>query len=320
MTTVAVLGLGSIGLRHATNLIQLGQHVVGFDPDPERRSKLLALGGTTSESREFALEQADAAVVATPNRFHLDDLTAAIDAGCPTFVEKPISHRSDGVAELLAEARTRNLSVFAALNLRYHPSVEFAKAALAEQRIGPIVWARLICSSYLPNWRPHQDYRKGHACDPETGGILFEDIHEVDLANHLLGPARVIAATARVTETLELTAEDCADLILRHPDGVISSIHMDFATPVPKRVTEIAGTKGVIRIDIIGRSYLETNADGEIVHERRFDSLIDDDYLVEMDAFLGSLDGGGDVRCDGGEALDVLAQVINARELAGLPV
>ncbi len=40
---IAVLGLGSIGLRHGANLLALGRDVIGYDPDPARRALLLAL-------------------------------------------------------------------------------------------------------------------------------------------------------------------------------------------------------------------------------------------------------------------------------------
>ena len=35
--TIAVIGLGSIGARHAGNLLQIGESVCGFDPDVARR-------------------------------------------------------------------------------------------------------------------------------------------------------------------------------------------------------------------------------------------------------------------------------------------
>mgnify|MGYP003151312883 CR=1 FL=1 len=80
---VAVLGMGSIGYRHAVNLLALEQTVVGFDPDPiQGPSSSLLLGVKMAETREAALEAADAVVIASPNTNHLEDLTAAVDAGC----------------------------------------------------------------------------------------------------------------------------------------------------------------------------------------------------------------------------------------------
>jgi len=316
---VAVLGLGSIGFRHAGNLLALDQPVVGFDPDPARRERFAAIGGRPAASREEALATSRAVVVASPSEFHLEDLGDAIRAGSHVFVEKPLCHRPDGVLELLAEGEAKGLVVFAGLNLRYHPAVERAKQALEAGEIGRVLWARLMCSSYLPAWHPDDDYRKGYSSDPQTGGILFDDVHEVDLANHLLGPAQVVAAAARRTGELEIEAEDCAEVILCHDGGWHSAIHMDFATKVVRRVTEVAGTEGIISVDIRERRFTLIASDGSVLRDEILGGGIDDDYLVEMAAFLACTRGEARPRCVGREALMTLEQVLAARRLAGLP-
>ncbi len=315
----AVLGLGSIGLRHAGNLLALGEEVLGFDPDPARRACFEAAGGTTTGDRDTVLGDAGAVVVATPSGHHLADLGDAIAAGCHVFVEKPLAHRADGVSGLLDEAEARGLVVFAGLNLRYHPCVERARETLASGAIGRVLWARLLYSSHLPAWHPDTDYRKSYSADRRTGGILFDDIHEIDLANHLLGPAEVVAAVARKSGELEIEAEDCAELILRHQGGWHSTIHMDFATKLRQRVTEVGGSDGVIRVDLKRRRFRHLAADGSVVRDEALGGHNDDDYAAEMAAFLASMRGGARPRCDGREALGMLEQVLAARRLAGLP-
>lgn len=316
---VAVLGLGSIGFRHARNLLRLGEATVGFDPDPERRERFAAAGGATASSRSEALEQASAVVIASPSGQHLADLEEAVAAGCHVFVEKPLAHTGQGIDPLLREAKRRKLVVFVGFNLRYHPCVEWAKEALAEGRLGKILWARLLCSSYLPDWRPDQDYRQGYAADPVTGGILFDDVHEFDLAMYLLGPANTVAAAARRTGALEIEAEDCADIILRHHHGVLSTLHMDFVSPTRQRVTEVVGTDGLVRIDISNRRFMEIGVDGIVLRDRSPSRPLEDDYRIEMSNFLDCTRGQSKPRCDGGEALSVLEQVLAARKLAKLP-
>ncbi len=317
--TVAVLGLGSIGLRHARNLLSLGQQVAGFDPDPKRRRMLEAEGGQARDSRKAALGGAEAAVIASPSAYHAEDMVAAVDAGCHVFAEKPLAHSADGLEDLLACAEDADLVFFVAHNLRYHPCTEAAKEALAEGGLGDLLWARLLAVSYLPDWRPDQDYRQGFAADPASGGALFDFIHEFDLAAHLLGPFETVAATARRTGTLDMDSEDCVDAILRHRSGVCASLHVDYVTRPPRRITEIIGAGGAISLDLLGRRFTHTDADGEVVTDRAFGGEVAEDYVREMKDFLDCLDGRARPRCDGREASGILRQVLAARAMADLP-
>ena len=317
--SIAVLGLGSIGLRHALNLIALGRDVIGFDPSPDRRSVLVEAGGKATEDRAALIAQSEAVVVASPNAHHLNDLRAAVEAGRPAFVEKPLSHKLDGIDAVLAQADKTGVPIFAALNLRFHPAVQEAKRRLAAGDIGKPLWGRLICSSYLPNWRPNQDYRQGYTADPATGGVLFDIVHEFDLAHHLLGAATAVAAQARRSGKLEMASEDVADVLLRHESGATSSLHLDYITRPPMRVTEIAGEDGFLRLDIAGRSATITDASGAVTLEKKYVTTFDDDYRDEMAAFLACVTGQEKPLCDGREARDVLTQVVAARRLAGLP-
>jgi predicted dehydrogenase len=317
--TIGVLGLGSIGLRHASNLLESGQGVIAYDPSAARRARLDELGGEAVESRDGVLETADAIVVASPNVDHLRDLGDSLSAGRHVFAEKPLAHTDVGVEDLLAQAEAAGLVVFAGLNQRFNPAVRRAKALLDGAAIGTVLWARLLCASYLPDWRPDQDYRLGYAADPRTGGVLFDIIHEFDLANHLLGPGETVAAVARNTGTLELAADDCADVVLRHAGGVQSNLHLDYVTRPPRRAIEIAGTGGLMQIDVLGRRLSLVDTDGGAVEDHAWETSVAEDYRAEMDCFIDCVHGTATPPCDGREALSVLRQVLAARAMSGLP-
>lgn len=315
---MAVLGLGSIGLRHARNLIALGASVVGFDPSAERRALLAGDGGQARDSREAALDGADAAVVASPNAQHLDDLRAALEAGCHVLVEKPLAHDDAGLEALLGRAEAADLTVFVAVNQRFNPTVEAGRARLVDGLLGEPLWARMLCASYLPHWRPRQDHRRGYAADPASGGVLFDVIHEFDLANHLLGPAETVAAAATCSGRLDMASDDCADVLLDHGGGLRSSLHLDYLTRPARRVTEVAGTEGLLRLDLAGRGLERWTAEGDRIEALRFGGAVADDYRAEMAAFLDCCRGEAKPRCGGREGLMVLRQVLEARRLCGL--
>jgi len=317
---IAVLGLGSIGLRHARNLIALECDVYGFDPSEDARGQLDAAGGRSCAARSEALAGAQAAVVATPNAQHLDDLEAALQRGLHVFIEKPLAHTADGVAALLRGADQRGLVVFPAMNQRFHPVVRATRAVLAKGQVGVPLWARFLCASYLPDWRDGRDYRDGCAADPATGGVLFDIVHEFDMANFLLGPATTRAAVARRSGQLEIAAEDCADVVLEHACGVHSSLHLDYVTRPRRRRFEIGCSDGFIEADLGERRLTVRNAIGDPLCETDWaHSSVAEQYRDEVAEFLACMRGEARPSCSADEALQVLGQVLAARTMCGLP-
>lgn len=316
---VAVLGLGSIGMRHARNLMELGCRVSGFDPDPARRAMLEGEGGTALDSRTAAFEAGVAVVIATPSAQHAADLAEAIDAGRHVFIEKPLAHSTEGLDALLAKAAASGLTVFAGFMLRHHPAVERIRTLIDQGVIDRIAALRATCGSWLPAWRPGQDYRTGYAADPKTGGVILDIVHEIDLACFLAGPATVAACVAGCSGLLEMDAEDIADIVLLHDGGIRSNLHLDYLARPPVRTGAITGEGGTIAWDLNARTLLWSDTQGATREAAAFPGGWNDDYLAQMRHFIACLEGEAVPRCDGSQALAVLQTALAARSLAGLP-
>lgn len=315
---IGVIGLGSIGLRHARNARGLGATVTGFDPDEARRTLCAEAGCTVTADENDIFEQCDAVVICSPNRFHLDHLRRAVQAGRHALVEKPLAHTLDGLLPLLDGADARGLVVGAAMNLRFHPVAQAARRLVTDDVCGKPLWARFIMSSYLPAWRPHQDYSQGYTADRDTGGVIFDVIHEPDLACFILGAGDAVAASAYNTGTLNIPTEDCADFVIDH--GVCrSAIHVDYVSTHKRRFFEIQCTSGFIQGDLLARRITAHNTDGKITHDESFPGSFDDDYVAEMHAFLTAASGGAQYPCPARDSYDVLRAVLQVRKLAGLP-
>lgn len=319
MPVVAVLGLGSIGKRHARNLLALGCQVVGYDPSPGCMTTLQSNGGQPAASRQEALGRADAVVICTPNGDHLGDLAAAVAAAKPTLVEKPLAHTDRGVEAILAEADHKHVPILVGFNLRQHPAVKRARELLEGGEFGRPLWARFTLASYLPDWRPGQDHRLGYAADPRTGGVVFDAIHEFDLSHFLLGPGEVRAAVARCTGAIDIRSDDCAEAVLQHDGGAMSSIHLDYVTRPTVRAGEIGLERGLLRLDLIGRRVTLARHDGEIAVDESFPGSFADDYMSEMRHFLACVDGREKPGCDGWQGLAALRTALSVRRFAGLP-
>lgn len=312
--TIAVIGLGSIGRRHASNFGALGCRVLGFDPAPESRETAESLGIETCDKRSTALNAATAAVICSPSGAHLDDLEASLDAGCHVLVEKPLGHELLRAQALVARAEQESRSVSMGFNLRFHPCVEQAHAALANKDIGDPIWFRALAASHLPDWRPRRDYRQGYANDPVAGGVIMDFTHEIDLAIHLLGNGRLETAATRTTGLLDLSTEDIADLVVVHDNATHSNIHVDFLTRPAQRMFEIAGTDGFIRANLITRHYQQWGIDGGLKADDSHPGGFDSDYMDEARDFVDCLEGGTP-RCPASEGLASLAIALAARNM-----
>ena len=95
------------------------------------------------------------------------------------FVEKPLSHEIIETKKILDYAKKKKIIVFVGQNLRFHPAVKKAKQWIDNKIIGKVLWSRLICSSYLPDWRKNYDFKKNYANNKKAGGVIFDCIQEM---------------------------------------------------------------------------------------------------------------------------------------------
>lgn len=312
--SIGVLGCGSIGLRHVRNALAAGLFVTAFDPSRERVALAEAAGAKVASGPDDLLAGRDLALIATPSGQHARDLLRALDHDCHVLVEKPfVTTVEPGLVERIEQACKAGRVVAAAMNMRFNPCVQGARRAFREHDLGRPVWARFTAASYLPDWRPGQDYRTGYAADAATGGAIFDFTHEIDLAVHLLGEARLLGGFPHRSGRLELASEDLADLVVEHAGGCRTTIHMDYLTRPRRRGFEIAFANGFVVADL-ERGRLDVwSAEGRPIEG--CDMLADhnDTYVQMLRGFVGRITGSGGKICAASEALSVSALAIAAR-------
>jgi len=248
-----IVGLGSIGRRHARNWSSLGYGPPAVchqrnAPQPER------LG---VEAREYwdvdqALERErpDVVLVTNPTSLHVPVARQAIDAGAHVLVEKPLASSTQGVAELLEAARARRRALMVAYNLRFHPGLARMKALAQQQAIGRIVSARADAGEYLPDWHPWEDYRQSYSARVDLGGgAVLTFSHELDALCWLVGAPRSVTARVMHASSLEIDVEDTAEIILEFESNALGSIHVDYVRRAARRTIELIGENGILRWD-----------------------------------------------------------------------
>ena len=248
-----VLGGGSIGARHLSNLTVCGVAPLALvDPLEERRTRLCAAGSVTGfETMEQGLSwDPELVVVASPTSLHIEHALAAARCGCHLFVEKPLAHTQDGLPELMAEVRRNAIVSLVGCNMRFHPGPLKIKELLEQESIGKVLFARIHSGSYLPNWRPSQDYRQTYSANARMGGgCILDCIHEIDLAYWYMGRVETTLCAAEHLSSMEIDVEDVAMLVCKHESGGLCEIELDYVQRTYERGCHIVGEEGTITWD-----------------------------------------------------------------------
>jgi len=249
---ILVVGTGSIGLRHISNLMHFGVETAAFSYRATRdsSSKVPPNVSVVTDLDLALASDFDAVVIANRTDFHMEVALHAARLKKGIFIEKPISVSLSGIETLSALVETNRLVVEAGFMLRFHPNLIWIKHYLDGGSLGELMHLRASVGQWLPEWRPGSDYRTGYGAFRKTGGgVILDLIHELDLVTWLAGPVVDVCAMTRNVQCLEIETEAIAQICLKLTDGVLAQVHLDYVRPSYGRVLEIVGTKGILSWD-----------------------------------------------------------------------
>jgi predicted dehydrogenase len=289
---IIIIGAGSIGRRHATNLATLGTDVSVFDVN---RTLLKTVCADNHWDPVYDLDLAlkqkrfDAAIICTPNHLHIPYAQKAVDAGLHIFVEKPLSHKMEGVENLIACLNRKCLIGMAGFNLRFEPGLQYIKQRLDPARVA---FAHVESGSYLPGWRPGTDYTQGYSANKSMGGgIILDDVHEIDYACWLFGYPDSVLSTFGTYGNLNIDVEDVAEMHLHYPDKIVT-IHSDYLQRRYTRSCKICFRDGYSTEWVFGDRVTEYTESSENIYSYRDRFTANDMYLEEMRYFLSCMENG----------------------------
>ncbi len=263
-----VLGAGSIGSRHARNLVAAGASVAVADPFPNRAESIAEASAVPFDLDE--IDGYDGVVVAGPTSVHLDQALCALETGARVLIEKPLALSAAGSEPLMAASDR----VMVGYNLRFHPPVERIIDLAQRGHAGEITAVRVWFGSYLPDWRPTVDYRTSYSARVELGGgVLLDAIHELDLLVWLLGGSfQVLGAGLSRLGGLEIDVEDTVKALLHHESGALVEVSLDYLSRQYRRGIEIIGTEATLRLDW-PRQVIEVERSGKSAVESAVESV-----------------------------------------------
>ncbi|KKP59985.1 MAG: Oxidoreductase, NAD-binding domain protein [Candidatus Gottesmanbacteria bacterium GW2011_GWA1_34_13] len=289
---IALIGVGSIGLRHLNNLSKLGyRDVIIFDTSKGqifKAKKILPSVVFCNKINSIWQQLPNIVFINTPTYTHISYAIKAAHMGCHIFIEKPLSNNLKSIKRLLTIIDDKNLTTMVGCNMRYYWAIRKIKELISKKIIGKLYAAHIESGSYLPEWRKN-NYRKTYSAQKIMGGgIILDGIHELDYAIWFFGKIiKQISMYGKVSK-LDIDTEDVADVLLKFESGPIVNIHLDYLQHNYSRNCKIIGEKGTIIWNFsehLVKIYSHNTKKWQLIEEPRSYNL-NQMYIDEIKYFL----------------------------------
>lgn len=191
-------------------------------------------------------EMVNAIYVATPPSTHAQYAIAAMRAGKPVYVEKPMATSYQECKEMLKVSEETGVPLYVAYYRRTLPGFLKVKELLDENIIGQV----LTCNIRLSREANEAEKNNSWRVDPTiAGGGIFHDLasHQLDYLDFLFGPITDFKGFASNNNSWYNT-EDTVCASFKFSNGVVGSGMWSFVThrDAAQDSMEIIGTKGSI--------------------------------------------------------------------------
>ena len=238
-----VIGAGVFGGHHARKYASAPDMVLSAVLDthhPDRAAALaVPLGGRAFHKIDEFLEAVDVVTVASPASVHIEGALAALKAGKPVYIEKPIAISLADADKVMAEAARRNLVVACG----HQERVVFQAMGLFDIPEQPL---RL------------ESVRHGTPSERslDVSVVLDLMIHDLDLALSL-STAEPLAVEAEGTVDFS-GGWDQARAEVTFDDGFTAIFDSSRMAPERKRSMKLVYPSGEVEIDFISRAFRNT--------------------------------------------------------------
>ena len=281
---VLIVGLGSIAIKHINALFSINKN-----------TKIYALRSNSNKNNVEGVTNIydlktskiifDFAIISNPTHLHFKFIEKLTTLEIPLFIEKPVLHSLDKINYLTSIIERTSIVTYVACNLRFHPCILFLKRRIEEKKL-KVNEVNVYCGSYLPDWRPNQDFRTVYSANADTGGGVHLDLfHELDYTTWLFGLPTKSNSLVRSSSTLNITAFDYANYTLEY-NTFTASIILNYYRKQPKREIEIVLENNIWTVDLINNN-IKNNTGEYLFKDEKFE--VKDTYRLQLLYFTNCL-------------------------------
>ena len=307
---VLVIGVGSIGERHARCFLKSGRARVSICETNERLcndvGQRYEIEDGYTDLNSALSQPHDAAVIAVPADLHIPIARKAVDAGLHVLIEKPLAVAMDGIDELQRAVRGANLVAAVGYVYRAHPALEAMRKAIQDGALGLPVQLGVVAGQNFPTYRPA--YRESYYTSRARGGGAVQDAltHLINAAEWLVGPIDRVVADADHRLIADVDVEDVVNLLARHGNVIASYSLNQYQSPNEVTITVVC-EHGTARFEYHNHRWRRMLRPDEAWQDEPAQGLERDTLFIrQADSFLDSIAGRSAPLCSLEEGLQSL--------------
>lgn len=257
----------------------------------------------TSTGELCASGKVDAVFVTSPDALHLPDVLTAIDHRIPVLCEKPLAMNALEARQMVESASAAGVLFGVAHIFRFEESVRRFRERIEGGDIGRPLFARTEFHY------PDRNHPRSWLNDPAVacgGPIADVGVHCIDVLRFILQDDIVRVSTQAIEDQESVPFEATATLSLEFSQGVLATVVVSTRMAY-RTILEVIGDEAVLTasdalnverpVTIELRHETGTEVTGrDVVSNTRA-------YSLQVDAFAGAVEGGGEFAIPGEEGL-----------------
>lgn len=279
---VLIIGLGSIANKHVDALYKIDSKVEIYALRRDESSRNIDGIINIFKYEDIYNIKPDFCIISNPTEAHYSSIRTIFDFKIPLFIEKPLfSNIGLDEESLVLDIKKSLVPNYVACNLRFHNCLIYSEEFIKSKRINEV---NVYCGSYLPDWRPGQDFRKVYSANKEMGGGVHIDlIHELDyVVWHYGYPIKTNRQTSNKS-SLKISAVDYANFLLEYNEFNVNVV-LNYFRRDPKRFMEVVCEDGTLMVNLLENKVIWND---EVVYESS--KSMQDTYLEQMKFYLNSV-------------------------------
>lgn len=194
---------------------------------------------------ELLAQNLDLVIIASVNSVHVEQAIAALQAGIPTVVDKPMGRNLRETIQILKVSDEVGVPVTAFYNRLFDSDSLTIKRVLENNEIGNVFRIDSRFERFRPDLAAQSWREQSSAAD--GGGLLLDlQSHLVSTALDWFGPAELVSASVR---SVRGASDDDVVLVLKHESGVDSYLSASAIVGAPGPRIRMLGDNGALVID-----------------------------------------------------------------------
>ncbi len=289
---IVVVGLGSIGLRHARLLGERDEvqvEILEVNPAVAAAAKE-TLGDVTNHASfdDMLATRPDIVWLSTPTPLHAAQSIRALEAGIHVFCEKPMTATLEEARQVSSLVQKTGLTFGVGFFLHFGKGIQLLKELIDKGRLGNVLHLHAHVGTYITLVNSLSRYQASH-----PGSLFFDYAHQADLVYWLLNrrPESVYTPGFQGGNMEFSAAPNVADILLEYDAPLIAHIHLNYVQMPQRHCYEVTGDEGWAVLDYEQGTLRVGYKKSQSVDTICFRQDRDDIFRAEHTAFLDAVEG-----------------------------